>query len=203
MKQYNAIIPIAATFLLAGCISVIPEQKHAVPRYDVSLPAAAPDSVATAEKAASPALFVTGRVRASDEASGRLIRTADMSTGRTGILTDGELARTPEAIVGAFLRARLAAAHPGDIVCDASVAPRSGDRTIVDAWIERFRLEKRDGTWCFTASIRIVSTAPDGSVTVVDAAPSIPVPTHDGARPTAAEATRAISSALALIKLNL
>ena len=103
MKQYNAIIPIAAALLLAGCISVLPEQKHAVPRYDVSLPAAAPASAATAEKAAAPALFVTGRVRASDEASGRLIRTADMSTGRTGILTDGELARTPEAIVGAFL----------------------------------------------------------------------------------------------------
>ena len=50
MKHDSAIIPVAAILLLAGCISVLPEQKHAVPRYDVSLPAAAPASVATAEK---------------------------------------------------------------------------------------------------------------------------------------------------------
>ena len=54
MKHARTLIPVAATLLLAGCISVIPEQKHSVPRYDVSLPDA-PASAATGEKARAPA----------------------------------------------------------------------------------------------------------------------------------------------------
>ena len=201
MKHASTLVPVATALLLAGCISVIPEQKHAVPRYDVSLPDASPAPTATAEKAAAPAAFVSGRVRASDEASGRAIRTADLATGRTGILTDGELARTPEAIVGAFLRNRLSARHPGAIVCDASVAPRTGAKTTTEAWIERFRLEKKDGAWTFVAHIRFFTESPDGALTVRDATPSVPIETADDARPTAAEAVRAMSKALASIEL--
>ena len=145
MNTVKNIIPITAALLLAGCISVLPEQKHAVPRYEVSLPDA-PAASAASNQATSGAIFVSGRVRATDEASGRFLRTADLETGKTGILTDGELSRTPEAIVGSFLRNRLSARHPGAIVCDASIAPRSGAKTTTEAWIERFRLEKKDGT---------------------------------------------------------
>jgi hypothetical protein len=200
MKHDIAIIPVSAALILSGCISVLPKQRHAVPRYDVSIPEVPSASAATGEKAATPAIFVLGRVRAADEASGRAIRTVDVPTGRTGILTDGELALSTEAIVGAFLRARLAAVHPDAIVCDASVAPRSGDRTTVDAWIERFRLEKREGAWFFKAAIRIVSVAPDGSITATDSTPSVLIPMNGGSRPTAEEAVRAISSALASIE---
>ena len=201
MKHVSTLIPVAATLLLAGCISVIPEQKHAVPRYDVSLPDAPPASAAIGDKAATPAVFVSGRVRASDEALGRAIRTADLTTGKTGILTDGELARTPEAIVGAFLRNRLSACHPGAIVCDASVAPRQGAKTTTEAWIERFRLEKKDGAWSFVAHIRFFTESPDGTMKVLEASPSIPIETADNARPTAADAVRAMSKALASIEL--
>ena len=200
MKHVSTLIPVAATLLLAGCISVIPEQKHAVPRYDVSLPDA-PASAATGDKAATPAVFVSGRVRASDEALGRAIRTADLTTGKTGILTDGELARTPEAIVGAFLRNRLSARHPGAIVCDAAVAPRQGAKTTTEAWIERFRLEKKDGAWSFVAHIRFFTESPDGTMKVLEASPSVPIETADDARPTAADAVRAMSKALASIEL--
>jgi hypothetical protein len=200
MKHARTLIPVAATLLLAGCISVIPEQKHAVPRYDVSLPDA-PPAAATGDKAATPAVFVSGRVRASDEALGRAIRTADLTTGKTGILTDGELARTPEAIVGAFLRNRLSARHPGAIVCDASVAPRQGAKTTTEAWIERFRLEKKDGVWSFVARIRFFTETPDGTMKVLEASPSVPIETADDARPTAADAVRAMSKAFASIEL--
>ena len=201
MKYVSTLIPVAATLLLAGCISVIPEQKHAVPRYDVSLPDAPPASAAIGDKAATPAVFVAGRVRASDEALGRAIRTADLTTGKTGILTDGELARTPEAIVGAFLRNRLSARHPGSIVCDASVAPRQGAKTTTEAWIERFRLEKKDGAWSFVAHIRFFTESPDGTMKMLEATPSVPIETADDARPTAADAVRAMSKALASIEL--
>ena len=201
MKHANTLIPFATALLLAGCISVLPEQKHSVPHYDVSLPDAPRALAATADKAATPAVFVSGRVRASDEASGRAIRTADLTTGRTGILTDGELARTPEAIVGALLRNRLSARHPGAIVCDASVAPRQGAKTTTEAWIERFRLEKKDGAWMFVAHIRFFAESPDGTMKVLDATPAIPIPTENGARPTAADAVLAISKALASIEL--
>ena len=201
MKHARTLIPVAATLLLAGCISVIPEQKHAVPRYDVSLPDAPPASAATGDKVATPAVFISGRVRASDEALGRAIRTADLTTGKTGILTDGELARTPEAIVGAFLRNRLSARHPGAIVCDASVAPRQGAKTTTEAWIERFRLEKKDGAWSFVAHIRFFTESSDGTMKVLEATPSVPIETSDDARPTAADAVRAMSKALASIEL--
>ena len=201
MKHARTLIPVAATLLLAGCISVIPEQKHAMPRYDVSLPDAPPASAAPGDKAATPAVFVSGRVRASDEALGRAIRTADLTTGKTGILTDGELARTPEAIVGAFLRNRLSARHPGAIVCDASVAPRQGAKTTTEAWIERFRLEKKDGAWSFVAHISFFTESPDGTMKVLEASPSVPIETADDARPTAADAVRAMSKALASIEL--
>ncbi len=201
MKYVSTLIPVAATLLLAGCISVIPEQKHAMPRYDISLPDAPPASAATGDKAATPAIFVSGRVRASDEALGRAIRTADLTTGKTGILTDGELARTPEAIVGAFLRNRLSARHPDAIVCDASVAPRQGAKTTTEAWIERFRLEKKDGAWSFVARIRFFTESPDGTMKVLEASPSVPVETADDARPTAADAVRAMSMAFASIEL--
>ncbi len=201
MKHACTLIPVAATLLLAGCISVIPEQKHAVPRYDVSLPDAPHAAAATGDKTATPAVFVSGRVRASDEALGRAIRTADLTTGKTGILTDGELARTPEAIVGAFLRNRLSARHPGAIVCDASVAPRQGAKTTTEAWIERFRLEKKDGAWSFVARIRFFTETPDGTMKVLEASPSVPIETADDARPTAADAVRAMSKALASIEL--
>jgi hypothetical protein len=201
MNTVKNIIPITAALLLAGCISVLPEQKHAVPRYEVSLPDAHTASAAVSNKATSTTIFVSGRVRATDEASGRFLRTADLETGKTGILTDGELSRTPEAIVGSFLRNRLSARHPGAIVCDASIAPRSGAKTTTEAWIERFRLEKKDGTWSFVAHIRFFTESPDGTMTVLDATPAIPIPTENGARPTAADTVLAISKALASIEL--
>ena len=84
MKALPALLALAC----AGCISVLPEPKDAAPRYDVALPeapAAAPETV--------PArILVIGKVRAAEEASGRAIRTADLETGRTGRLSDGELA---------------------------------------------------------------------------------------------------------------
>lgn len=202
MKNAANALPALLALLCAGCISVLPGQKHSVPRFDVALPEA-PAATAGEASTAAGRILVVGRVRASEEASGRAIHTADLVTGRTGRLSDGELALTPEAIVGAFLRARLAALHPDAVVCDASVAPRNGTRTTVDAWIERFRLEKRDGAWSFTAHIRIFAEAPDGQVKVRDATQSVPVPTTDGARPTAAESSRAISSALAALSENL
>lgn len=200
MKKAKTTIPAMLALLFAGCVSVLPESKKAAPRYDVALPDA-PATTAEAIPPGSEGIVVVGKVRASDAASGRLIRTADVETGRTGYLTDGELALSTEAVVGAFLRSRLAAVRPDAIVCDASVAPHSGARTTVDAWIERFRLEKSEGAWYFKAAIRIISVAPDGSVSVTDATPSVPVLTNGGARPTAEEATRAISSALASIDL--
>ena len=192
MNYATKALPALLALACAGCISVLPEPKDAAPRYDVALPevpaAAAPETV--------PArILVIGKVRAAEEASGRAIRTADLETGRTGRLPDGELALTPEAIVGAFLRARLSAAHPGAVVCDASVAPHAGARTTFGAWIERFRLEKREGAWFFTVRLRVLAEAPDGTVAVTDAAQSVPV-AAEGSRPTAAETVRAISKAI-------
>ncbi len=214
MKNANTVIPVAIALLMAGCISVLPDNKHAVPRYDVAIPdapgnagiqhAARPEAAPPGSAGILPAassIFVIGRVRSSDEATGRVIRAIDLETGRIGILRDGELARTPEAIVGAFLRNRLAACHPGAIVCDSSIAPRQGAKTTTDAWIERFRLEKKDGVWSFVAHIRFLIESPDGAVKVVDATPSIPIPTADGTRPTAAEAVRAMAQALSSIEL--
>ena len=194
MNHATKALPALLALACAGCISVLPEPKDAAPRYDVALPevpaAPAPDA------APAPArILVVGKVRAAEEASGRAIRTADLETGRTGRLSDGELALAPEAIVGAFLRARLSAAHPGAIVCDASVAPHAGARTTFSAWIERFRLEKREGAWFFTVRLRVLAEAPDGSVAVTDAAQSVPV-AAEGSRPTAAETVRAISKAV-------
>ncbi len=199
MKNLNAILPVAFALLAAGCISVLPEPKHAPARYDVTLPAA-PDTASAPTSEQSGAIYVVGRVRTSEEALGRDIRTIDLGTGRAGILPDGQLARSPEAIIGSFLRARLAARHPGAIVCDETVAPRDGKRTTTKAWIERFRLEKKNGAWSFTLHIRFFTEAADGSVTVTGATPFIPVVPADGIRPTAAETVAAIAQALASIK---
>lgn len=192
MNHATKALPALLALACAGCISVLPEPKDAAPRYDVALPEV---PAAPAPDAAPARIFVVGKVRAAEEASGRAIRTADLETGRTGRLSDGELALAPEAIVGAFLRARLSAAHPGAIVCDASVAPHAGARTTFGAWIERFRLEKREGGWFFTVRLRVLAEAPDGSVAVTDAAQSVPV-AAEGSRPTAAETVRAISKAI-------
>ena len=192
MNHATKALPALLALACAGCISVLPEPKDAAPRYDVALPEV---PAAAAPEAAPARILVIGKVRAAEEASGRAIRTADLETGRTGRLSDGELALAPEAIVGAFLRARLSAAHPGAIVCDASVAPHAGDRTTFGAWIERFRLEKREGAWFFTVRLRVLAEAPDGSVAVADAAQSVPV-AAEGSRPTAAETVRAISKAI-------
>ena len=194
MNHATKALPALLALACAGCISVLPEPKDAAPRYDVALPEV-PAAAAPAPDAAPARIFVVGKVRAAEEASGRAIRTADLETGRTGRLSDGELALAPEAIVGAFLRARLSAAHPGAVVCDASVAPHAGDRTTFGAWIERFRLEKREGGWFFTVRLRVLAEAPDGSVAVTDAAQSVPV-AAEGSRPTAAETVRAISKAI-------
>ncbi len=192
MNHATKALPALLALACAGCISVLPEPKGAAPRYDVALPEV---PAAAAPEAAPARILVIGKVRAAEEASGRAIRTADIETGRTGRLSDGELALTPEAIVGAFLRARLSAAHPGAIVCDASIAPHAGARTTFSAWIERFRLEKREGSWFFTVRLRLIAEAPDGSVAVTDAAQSVPV-AAEGSRPTAAETVRAISKAI-------
>ena len=194
MNHATKALPVILALACAGCISVLPEPKDAAPRYDVALPEV-PAAAAPAPDAAPARILVVGKVRAAEEASGREIRTADLETGRTGRLSDGELALAPEAIVGAFLRARLSAAHPGAIVCDASVAPHAGARTTISAWIERFRLEKREGGWFFTVRLRVLAEAPDGSVAVTDAAQSVPV-AAEGSRPTAAETVRAISQAI-------
>ena len=194
MNHATKALPALLALACAGCISVLPEPKDAAPRYDVALPEA--PAPAAAPEAAPARILVVGKVRAAEEASGRAIRTADLETGRTGRLSDGELALAPEAIVGAFLRARLSAAHPGAVVCDASVAPHAGARTMFSAWIERFRLEKREGGWFFTVRLRVLAEAPDGSVAVTDAAQSVPV-AAEGSRPTAAETVRAISKAIA------
>lgn len=193
MNYATKALPALLALACAGCISVLPEPKDAAPRYDVALPEV---PAAAAPEAAPACILVVGKVRAAEEASGRSIRTADLETGRTGRLPDGELALTPEAIVGAFLRARLSAAHPGAVVCDASVAPHAGARTTFSAWIERFRLEKREGAWFFTVRLRVLAEAPDGSVAVADAAQSVPV-AAECSRPTAAETVRAISKAIA------
>ena len=194
MNHATKALPALLALACAGCISVLPEPKDAAPRYDVALPEA--PAAAAPEAAPAPTrILVIGKVRAAEETSGRAIRTADLETGRTGRLSDGELALAPEAIVGEFLRARLSAAHPGAIVCDASVAPHAGDRTTFGAWIERFRLEKREGAWFFTVRLRVLAEAPDGSVAVTDAAQSVPV-AAEGSRPTAAETARAISKAI-------
>ena len=193
MNHATKALPALLALACAGCISVLPEPKDAAPRYDVALPEA--PAPAAAPEAAPARILVVGKVRAAEEASGRAIRTADLETGRTGRLSDGELALAPEAIVGAFLRARLSAAHPGAVVCDASVAPHAGARTMFSAWIERFRLEKREGGWFFTVRLRVLAEAPDGSVAVTDAAQSVPV-AAEGSRPTAAETVRAISKAI-------
>ncbi len=199
MKKIRSILSVALALFSAGCISVLPEPKHAPARYDVALPA---DPAAESTKASEQpgAIYVVGRVRTSEEALGRDIRTIDLETGRTGILPDGQLARSPEAIIGSFLRARLATRHPSAIVCDETVAPRGGKRTTIKAWIERFRLEKKHGAWSFTAHIRFFTESPDGSVTLTDATPSVPVVPADGIRPTAAETVAAISQALASIE---
>lgn len=197
MKNATKSLFALVAILCAGCVSVLPEPKSAPPRYDVALPEA---PVAAQE---TGRIIVVGKVRASEEASGRSIRTADLETGRTGRLTDGELAQTPEAIVGAFLRAVLSASHPDAVVCDSSVAPHAAAKTTVDAWIERFRLEKRDGAWSFAVRIRILTEAPDGQVSVKDIAQSVPVPMADGARPAAADTARAISTALGAISTGL
>ncbi len=199
MKIAMKTLPALLALLCAGCISVLPEPKNAAPRFDVALPNA-PAATGAGAVSAPQSVIVIGRIRSSEEAAGRAIRTVELATGRTGQLTDGELALSPEAIVGAFLRAGLSARHPDAIVCDASVAPRSGTRTTVDAWVERFRLEKHDASWFFTARIRILAERPDGTVTVADATPSVPVSTDKDARPTAAEAVQAISKALAKIQ---
>jgi hypothetical protein len=191
MNYATKALPALLALACAGCISVLPEPKDAAPRYDVALP----EVPAAAPEAAPARILVVGKVRAAEEASGRAIRTADLETGRTGRLSDGELALTPEAIVGAFLRARLSAAHPGAIVCDASVAPHAGARTTFGTWIERFRLEKREDGWFFTVRLRVLAEAPDGSVAVANAAQSVPV-AAEGSRPTAAETVRAISKAI-------
>ena len=189
MNHATKALPALLALACAGCISVLPEPKDAAPRYDVALPEV--PAAAAPEAAPAPArLLVVGKVRAAEEASGRAIRTADLETGRTGRLSDGELALAPEAIVGAFLRARLSAAHPGAIVCNDSVA-----RTTISAWIERFRLEKREGAWFFTVRLRVLAESPDGSVAVTDASQSVPV-AAEGSRPTAAETVRAISKAI-------
>ena len=193
MNHATKALPALFALACAGCISVLPEPKDAAPRYDVALPEV---PAAAAPEAAPARILVIGKVRAAEEASGRAIRTADLETGRTGRLSDGELALAPEAIVGAFLRARLSAAHPGAIVCDASVAPHAGARTTFSAWIERFRLEKREDGWFFAVRLRVLAEGPDGSVAVADAAQSVPV-AAEGSRPTAAETVRAISQAFA------
>ena len=196
MNHATKALPALLALACAGCISVLPEPKDAAPRYDVALPEVPAAAAPAPEAAPAPArILVVGKVRAAEEASGRAIRTADLETGRTGRLSDGELALAPEAIVGAFLRARLSAAHPDAIVCDASVAPHAGARTTFGAWIERFRLEKREDGWFFTVRLRVLAEAPDGSVAVTDAAQSVPV-AAEGSRPTAAETVRAISKAI-------
>lgn len=195
MKAVVFPVPIAAALLLAGCVSVLPKPPPMVPKYSVELSPAAvppPDS-----RAGEGLLLVVGRVRAADDAVGTALRVVDLETGRAWRLRDGELAQSPEAILKSAIRANLTGRFPAALVCDASVAPHGGRRTTVEAWIEKFRLEKFGDAWAFSAEIVFTVESPEGGVTGGTIVAQAPVAVAEGAvRPTAATAAKAIADAL-------
>ena len=188
--------PFPALFLalaFSGCISVLPKHDHGLPQYTVSIPAAKPSMVAI--DAAPREIYLVGRVRTAPEAAGCALRTLDIATGLTGRLLDGELAYPPEVTIAAFLRAKLQHDHPEAFVCDGAVAPRNGNKTTVDAWIEKFRFQKENGMWSFNISVTLISETARGEVKTGTLATTVPIETGN-VRPTAPEAVDAISKAL-------
>ena len=197
MKSFDfmAVAAIALALPLAqGCISVLPEGVPSAPRYAV--PDAEPSEPA-APDAGKGETFVVGKVRASRDADGRAIRAIDSATGRSARFTGGELASPPEVLVARHLRRAIAAAKPGAVVCDASLAPSSANRTLVECWIEEFRLVRKGGAWSFAFEAMLYETPANGETSCRRATAEIPVPDESGKEPSAPAVMSAIAKALA------
>jgi len=183
--------------LMQGCASLLPRGTPPAPRYvvpDVALPdPAAPD-------AGKGETYVIGKVRASRDADGRAIRTVDAATGRSAYFSGGELVSPPEILVARQLRRAVAASRPGAVVCDASLAPSGAARTLVECWIEEFRLVRKDGAWSFAFDALLYETPPSGETSCRRVASEIPVALESGREPSATAVMAAIAKALAAVK---
>lgn len=190
--------PLAAALLLAvllpaaGCVSSLVSPPSHTPRYLLA-PPAPPAAFADALPAAP--VCVLGRVRAAEAASTTAICTFDAETGKTGILLDGEFALPPATALRPILRSWLAAAAADAQIFDASLAPRTAPRTTLEAWIETFALVKTPEGWTFRAALTLTFEAPDGTLTSLPLAASLPV-SATAARPTAPQALAAATAAL-------
>ena len=170
--------------LLAGCLSLFPDKRPPMSRYAVEVAAASQETAA----AANGPLYAVGRVKASEAAAGRAMRTLRAATGRVGFLADGEFAQSPEAILRSALIRRLPALTGGATVCDGAMAPRGGSRVDVSAWIERFSLVESGGEWRFALEGFLYAEEGDGKMRAARMTLSRSLP--DGKTPTA-EATAA------------
>ena len=183
--------------LAQGCASLLPRGAPPAARFVV--PDAPPPEPA-APDAGKGETFVVGKVRASREADGRAIRTVDAATGRSAFFSDGELVSPPEAVVSRHLRRALAAARPGAVVCDASLVPSGAARTLVECWIEEFRLVRKDGAWRFAFDATLYETPPSGETACRRVTADIPVAAESGREPAAPAVTAAIAKALAQLR---
>ena len=151
---------LGACALAAGCGSLLPEGAPPARRYAL---ADAPLPKPASEDAGAGETWVVGRVRAARGADGRALRVVDETTGRSAFYGGGELADTPEALVASRLRRAIAAARPKAVVADASLAPTGAERTLVECWIEEFRLVRRADGLVFRFAATLYTTPPGGA----------------------------------------
>ena len=111
---------------------------------------------------------------------GCAIRAVDEESGRAAFYGGGELVAPPEELVARQLRKAIAAAKPKAVVGDASLAGRGTGATLVEGWIEEFRLARKGEEWSFRLDAMVYVTGADGETTVRRATAEVPVASEGG-----------------------
>ena len=182
--------------MAGGCGSLLPKPPAAAARYAVpvgTLPEAEGPEAGAGER------WAVGRVRASREAMGFAIRAVDEESGRAAFYGGGELVAPPEELVARQLRKAIAAAKPKAVVGDASMAGRGTGATLVEAWIEEFRLARKGEEWSFRLDVAVYVTGPDGETAVRRATAEVPVALEGGKEPAAKAVMAAIGAAVGTV----
>ena len=181
----------------SGCL-LFGSGPKAVPRYAIALPA--PPSAAAAPAEDAPVL-VLGRVKAAAAAARRDIAWVDAAGGRAGRLEDGALAISPEETVAAALRGYLPGIGAYRAVVPRELAPRGRNRVSLEAWVERFGLERDpQGGVAAVADLRFYLEPFTGgdpaALREIPLSARISVSNKQGALPSAAAAAKGLSGAL-------
>ena len=161
-KSLYPVVLLCALLIQTGCFSIGSSRKSPMPRYALLAERPVPQ-VMVREHSPTNVLFGIGRIKSSRATEGNTIPLLDSDSGRYGTYDKAALAFPVDVIVDSATRNWLARSDKFGTVVDASIAPRSKHRKILECWIEQFGLERDHGKWTSKIDLRYILQYPDGN----------------------------------------